>query len=460
MIMLLVALLVADAVALVWLASRRAFSPMLTIALALTFIFWWVSPVVTTLGGWQHVAPRAYASRDDFCRVAVLEAGSFLTILLILGLSRLTFASITRSVVAQVRFTPRMLTLLIVAAVAVDLILRQIEWSIVGATYWDANAFAVRSEGTADAANLGVVAFVEFLVRAFLYACAVTRTERQSRIVTLVLWSGILVGAAQEVLVGSRFALLNGVIVGLMRLHLGRISRSAMVFWYAAFGLFLSTVGVVVALAVVSMRGDATVTVESTREASREVEARPLTERGWLVFDQINMKFDAITMGARLLRSFGAGSGGWRPYHGAVLAIVPRQFVPLKPVPSSADGTNLGVPPRLVAGDIGFEPEIGTVNISPAAISMWELGWVGVALFVFLNVLQLRLINSLLMGPSLPSRTLGLVLVGIPTFGGLIAPGDIVIMNVERTLLIYLVLAAVFSVLAVISSGRTSTVTA
>jgi hypothetical protein len=441
---LLVALLVADVLALAWLATRRDFSPILAVALALAFLFWWLTPVVTTVGFWDHVSVWATVSIRHFVDVAILEAGALLAILVLLAAGGRTFGFVLRGITARIGFTPKTLAIVIVIAVVVELALRQALWSIVGTSYWDANAFAVREEGTAAAANLGIVSFAETVVRAFLYACAVSQDDERSHLVTAILWAGIIVASVQEILAGGRFALLNPVILALMNLHIRRLSWPAIAAWYGAFAAFIGTVGVFVLIAVAAARGAETVTVESAREAQQEAERKSTTDRIWAVFDQVNFKFDSISMGTRLLDSFGPGRAGWRPFDGAALAIVPRIILPSKPVPSSADGTNLGVPARLVAGDIGYDPEVANVSVSPAAISRWELDWVGVVIFVVLNVLQLRFINSLLLVPSLPARTLGVFLIGIPVFGALIAPGDVVIMNGERILVVYGLMAAGF----------------
>jgi hypothetical protein len=444
MMTLLIVLLVADALALMWLATRRDFSPILSVALALAFIFWWVTPVVTTLGFWDRVSLWAVVTRARFIDTAVLEAGALLAILLLLAIGGRTFGFVLRSILARVTFRPTTLSILIVGGVVAELVLRQILWRIVGTSYWEANAFAVRSEGTVEAANLGVVSFAETVVRAFLYACALSIAPPRSRLVTTVLWAGILIASAQEILAGGRFALLNPVILALMNLHARRLSLAALAAWYSMIAVFIGTVGVFVLIAVAAARGSDAVTVESAREAQQQNQQQALVDQAWGVFDQVNFKFDSISMGGRLIESFRPGTAGWRPYQGAALAIVPRLILPSKPVPSSSTGTNLGVPARLVAANIGYAEDVGNVTVSPAAISVWELKWFGVAIYVVLNVLQLRFINSLLLVPSLPARTLGLFLIGIPMFAGLVAPGDVIVMNGERMLLVYGLLALCF----------------
>ena len=85
---------------------------------------------------------------------------------------------------------------------------------------------------------------------------------------------------------------------------------------------------------------------------------------------------------------------------------------------------------------MGYDPDVGNVPVAPASIGMWQKGWLGVLLFVIINALQFRLINSFLLTRSLLVQTLAVLLVGIPAIS-LIGPGDFTLMNDERALAIY-----------------------
>src|SRR5262249_50255622 len=117
-------------------------------------------------------------------------------------------------------------------------------------------------------------------------------------------------------------------------------------------------------------------------------------------------KFDSFSAGAYLVEEFGAGSAGMAPYIGALVALVPRALLPFKPVPGSVDGTYRGHPSRLIATAIGYDPDSSNVGVSPAAITIWQLGYPGLVLLVLANVIVLKFINSLLLAPSVLTRTL------------------------------------------------------
>jgi hypothetical protein len=154
-------------------------------------------------------------------------------------------------------------------------------------------------------------------------------------------------------------------------------------------------------------------------------------------------KFDSFSTGAMLVERMGEGRAGIQPYIGAVLALVPRAVLPSKPIPGSFDGTIRGYPTRIVAVQMGMREEAGNVNLSPASIAIWHFGYFGLLLMILCNALHLYLINSLLLSPSLLFKSLAFFLVGLPAMLTIYAPPDILLMNMERILLVFLLLFVV-----------------
>lgn len=441
MTVLLIALLAVAAGLLLFIATRDDVSPAFAVAFGLTFLFWYAVPIVTTLMfpnaiGWRTVVPL-----DAFIRVGVLEVASYIVVLLLCALPWRTFRVITRGSLARRTIPPALLSPLLVVFVVLDFVLRRVIWWIVGGSYYSGNAFAVQAEGSAIVGVLGIIFTAEWVLRAFLYAAAVLPGPRRSRAVSVILWGGITAMALVDVMDGVRIQLLTPCVLALMYVHGRRLSRTVLLVVYAGIAGFLATVGVLATIVIVSLRGGSELTMQETVATSREVQEQSVSERAWRVLDEVNLKFDGISPGARLLSSYGVGQAGFRPYEGALLALVPRLLVPSKPVPSSADGTNRGVPQRLVATDIGLNADIGNVPVSPAAIGMWQMGWFGLLLFVLINAFQFRLINSLMMSGSLALQTLAFLLIGVPALV-LIAPGDFVIMTMQRALGFFFVATA------------------
>jgi hypothetical protein len=121
--------------------------------------------------------------------------------------------------------------------------------------------------------------------------------------------------------------------------------------------------------------------------------------------------------------------------------------LPSKPIPGSYDGTIRGYPTRIVAVQMGMREEAGNVNVSPAAITIWHFGYLGLLLMIFCNALHLYFINSLLLAPSVLFKSLAFFLVGLPAMLTIYAPPDILLMNMERTLLVFLFMFVVHYVL-------------
>ncbi|HEX8154920.1 MAG TPA: hypothetical protein VF698_17440 [Thermoanaerobaculia bacterium] len=444
---LLVTLMVLAALLLLLVLLRKSISPVLGVSLAFMFAFWYVTPVVTTGFFWERVARSSAIRYDTFVSYAIIEVAGLLGILFLLAITRPTFRFVTEGKLASMTLSPRLMSLAIVAACALEVILRRLTWSMVGGgNYFDQNAFSTRYEGTVAAANVGIVFSIELVVRAFLYACAVTPGATRSRLVTILLWSVIIFTSLNEVLIGGRFALLSPCVLALMYVHMKRISRTVLVATYAAAAVFVATVGAIILISIAEVRGGNAVTLRDVSRQTQLVRGKSLGDRLGDLFFHINLKLDAISSGAFLVQSYGSGVAGMRPYQGAILSIVPRRILPSKPVPGSVDGTNRGTPARLVPIAQGLDVDISNMTVSPAAISVWQFGLLGLIPLVVLNYLQLCFINSLLVPRSVFTRTFAMLLLTIPSFGGLVASGDFVIMTGERALAMFV--AATLAIVA------------
>ena len=130
-----------------------------------------------------------------------------------------------------------------------------------------------------------------------------------------------------------------------------------------------------------------------------------------------------------------------------MLALIPRAVLPSKPTPGSFDGTIRGYPTRIVAVQMGMSEEAGNVNVSPASIAVWQFGYFGLFVMILANGLHLYLINSLLLAPSVLFKSLAFFLIGLPALMTIYAPPDILLMNLERIFLVFLLMFAIYHVL-------------
>jgi hypothetical protein len=425
---------------LIWVSTRRDVSAILVISLLFVYVLWYFIPSAITVLAWDRIASRVLLTYDTFVKYAVIETFALLVTLLAFGFRWRRWKWMAEGRLAHLTIGRRGMTGLVLGTLFVSLILRKMVLGIVGTNYVEANAFSVMSEGTGAAASLGILFFISTILQAFLVSCLLTPFPRQPRIIAPLLWIWLLFMTATEVLVGSRMSLMVPCVVLLMWVHQRRISRTALVAIYGGIVFFMATVGVLLTIVIAQIRAQNTITVAAARQESQQVvsDGTSRAEQLWTFFDHIYLKFDSIGPGAMLVEGRGAGSAGVKPWIGAALSVVPRRILASKPVPGSNDGTYRGTPQRIMAADLGYDPDFGNVGVSPAAISIWQFGLLGLVPLILINALNMRMMNSLLMTRSVFTRMLPLIVLNIPAFTGVYSNGDAILMGAERAFAVYL----------------------
>lgn len=425
---------------LLWVATRRDVSAIMVISLLFVYVLWFFVPAAITVLAWDRIASRVLITYDVFVKYATIEAVALLLTLLAFGFRWRRWRWMAEGRLAHFVIGRRGMTWLVLGSVFVSLLIRRMILGIVGTNYAEANAFSVMSEGTASAASLGILFFISTILQAFLLCCLLTPYPRQPKWVAPLLWGWLLFMTATEVLVGSRMAVMVPCVILLMWVHQRRISRTALVMIYGGIVFFMATVGVLLTIVIAQIRTQNTITVAAARQESQQMvsDGSSRAEQLWTFFDHIYLKFDSIGPGSMLVEGRGAGAAGVKPWIGAVLSVVPRRILPSKPVPGSIDGTYRGTPQRIMAADLGYDPDFGNVGVSPAAISIWQFGLLGLVPLIVINALNLRLMNSLLMTRSVFTRMLPVMVLNIPAFTGVYSNGDAILMGAERAFVMYL----------------------
>lgn len=140
------------------------------------------------------------------------------------------------------------------------------------------------------------------------------------------------------------------------------------------------------------------------------------TERMHFFAGAANDKFDDITTAANLLALDGPGGGGLRPLTSALLSPIPRMLLPSKPVPISSNGEQSGVPYVRAADRFGAIETGMVVPVSAGAITVWELGWAGLPLFVVANVLLLWCVERWLRTGAIIPMAFAFSVLSFPSF--------------------------------------------
>ena len=426
------------------LMRRPAVSPVLSTALLVLAVIWYVAPVLINTLFWSSVAYQSEVGYDLFVSYATLETLVLLLTLTILLRKKPYFQTITDSAPARASLSPTFALLVVLFSIGTTMIFTVMAGDLLGGSYYERNAFAVAEEGTAVFNNLGSFQFVQIMLTCFGYACLLTKWPQRSktRLLYLVILAWLGVSILFQLLQGARIGLITPLMLLVLYGRVRQWTKRKMMLVVAAPAAVMLVVGSVLVITIPQDRLVRELTLQSTVSRSVELirEEGSATKLVEPLLIQIVTKFDSFSTGAFLVRREGAGVAGWVPYHGAILSLVPRALLASKPIPGSADGTFVGHPSRLVAERLGMDLYSGNVNVSPAAISIWQLGYLGLIGMVLVNAIHLQLINSLLLSQSIPLKSLGLYLIGIPTMLTLFTTPDSLIMNIERVILVYVFL--------------------
>jgi hypothetical protein len=373
----------------------------------------------------------------------VLESITLLVTLAFLLTPRPYFNFIVNNRLTEIYINSKGALLGVVMAIGFTILSTLLVAMFIGTSYFDLNAFFYLSEGSATFNNLGSIALIQTFLSCFCCACFIYAwpRERQTRWLLLALMIWAIITVASQAPSGARIAMLQPFF--LLTLYCQAQPWSSQqkitVIGLGAVGTII--IGSILAVAIGQARyGDRLNLDDLISSSSKAADENIITEMA------INLitKFDSFSTGAILVERMGEGRAGIQPYIGAVLALVPRAVLPSKPIPGSYDGTIRGYPTRIVAVQMGMSEEAGNVNISPASITIWQFGYFGLLVMVLCNALHLYLINSLLLSPSLLFKSLAFFLIGLPALMTLYASPDILLMNLERIFLAFLLMYAVY----------------
>jgi hypothetical protein len=116
--------------------------------------------------------------------------------------------------------------------------------------------------------------------------------------------------------------------------------------------------------------------------------------------------------------------------------------MPDKPVPTSFNREQSGIPYVRAALDFG-DIDLGmVVPVSASVVTLWELGYWGLPLFVVINILTIRFADAMLRSRSVLMGTFGIMLLAFPTFEYVVQPIAGIVRDVLR-IGVYLAVAGV-----------------
>jgi hypothetical protein len=425
-------------------ALRRSqkVSPHLSALLLFMILMWFTIPAVLTVLLQGHLQVYAFVNYEQFLFFAFIESLTLLCTLAFLLAPKPYFQSIVNSRLTEIHINTKGAMLVVTVAIGFSLLTAALVAIFIGTSYFDLNAFFLLSEGSETFNNLGSIYLIQTFLSCFCCACFihVWPHERQTwgLLIALVIWT--LFTVISQAPSGARIAMLQPFFLLVLYCQARPWSTQQKVTVIGLSGVATIVLGSILAIAIGQARdGDRLNLNDVLSSSSKAADENIANEMA------VNLitKFDSFSNGAMLVERMGEGRAGIQPYIGAVLAIVPRAILPSKPIPGSFDGTIRGYPTRVVAVQMGMSEEAGNVNLSPASVAIWQFGYFGLLLMILCNALHLYLINSLLLAPSLLFKSLAFFLIGLPALLTLYASPDILLMNLERIFLVFLLLFAI-----------------
>ena len=232
----------------------------------------------------------------------------------------------------------------------------------------------------------------------------------------LVIWSG------------SRLSLLTPIAVFVFK-YLHRFDITVRNFIYI-FSFIPLIVYVILPLSssIEQARGNKTIDVDDIKTSYNQTKYNYVK----MLFEKFNSFSGGLTL---INRGGGMGSAGLMPYYGSALIFIPRALWPDRPVAGSDDGTIYGHPSRIIPSVQGGS-DAYNVDVSPLYISMWQLGFLGIPVFVISGIAFLIFINQLLLSRYFSTKTIGIYLVGIPGFTILYSPDYLIKQVVMVTIIL------------------------
>ena len=446
--LLLLLLLGVTLAVLIKLQRKSTISPLLSLSLLFCYALWYLMPILLALVLWGSDTDYGYQLKllgmnyDGYVQIGIIETGAFLVVcLLLLRIRRPSFRFLTDSRLGRQEFDPKFIIgLLVVGFIAVAYV--QISTKgIWGADYLERNAFLVTGESERVGIS-GLISILNDSVTCFAYACVLMRWRdvAAARLIQWLSWGWVAYSTAVGVLTGARIVLLAPVVLYIMRKTIAGPWSKKQVVQIIGVGLVTMVIGAPLAILIGDIRGTAEISSESLQSEADDQPDKNVREQVTHSLGELVIKFNSPLCGQILLET---GSGyGFQPYIGSLLAIIPRAIQPDKPVPGSVTNDYSGHPTRIVAILQGMERTMGNVQVSPAAIAIWQLRYPGLILLIAFNLFALCLLNSLLLSSSVLCRSLAFYMVGIPAFYTLFSSPDSVIQLTER-ICVVLVLGAV-----------------
>ena len=118
-----------------------------------------------------------------------------------------------------------------------------------------------------------------------------------------------------------------------------------------------------------------------------------------IILRELITKTNGVYYGAVLCEKDGISKAGINPYVNSLVAIIPGFILKNKPVPTSIDGTIMGIPSRVAGSYIVLNSTIFNVGLADSSVALWHGGLIGLIFNVlFASLIMIFISNNLQSG--------------------------------------------------------------
>lgn len=419
------------------LRKKHCFSPILYVGLSLHILLWNVYPIVY-LSLSNYDLAFSFITRSEYTELAFVQlATDFIILFAFLLIKKPLFPSIAKMGSNNPNITPKASFVILITWGTLSLILTNWQQSQLGSDYLTRNAYLI-SNNASDMSGLTSSTMITGLFLSFVIASLFCSWKDgfEKKCIAIVGWTYLLFSSLSAALNGGRIAILLPAVVMLM------ISIANPSAWLGRHKLFIGLMfsfmlafAPLFSIAISSLRQVSSLNIQSilreTKDMSDNISIEKKIE---LIARDLYIKLDTISYGRVLLNSTGNTPVGMLPLLSSMLSPIPRFLYPQKPVPTSCNGEYSGTP-AYIAGQALSDSLSMNVGANSVAISLWELGLLGVALQIVACIFFLLLSNSLLISNSVVNKTIGIYMIQLPLCPSLLSPASSIVRDSIRALL-------------------------
>ena len=161
------------------------------------------------------------------------------------------------------------------------------------------------------------------------------------------------------------------------------------------------------------------------------------------IISEFAVKTNSVYYGAYLCEFDGIGAAGINPYINSLYTLIPRFLYPDKPVPTSKDGTEYGIPSRVAASLILGDSSVFNVGVPPSLIALWHGGVWAYIFNIAFTIWLLMWLNKLFNSGLFFWQLIVFIFINIPIMNVYIT-FDQFLRDIPRHFIIYFILCIIF----------------